>query len=63
MNKPLPATPASDPAPRRQYSAPVLTVYGPATVLTQDPQQSRPTETVPSPPPNTVRILFLGDNV
>ena len=50
----------SQAAPRRPYMAPALTVYGPATVLTQDPQ-SRPRETTPSG--NTgVRIFFLGDN-
>ncbi len=61
MNKPLPATPASEPTPRRQYVAPVLTVYGPAAVLTRDPQQSRPTGLGSGT--ETVRILFLGDNV
>lgn len=50
----------SQAAPRRPYSAPVLTVYGPATVLTQDPQ-SRPRETTPSGT-GSVHIFFLGDN-
>lgn len=58
MNTSPPAV--SSPQARRPYVAPKLTVYGPATVLTQDPQ-SRPRETTPSGGTD-VRILFLGDN-
>jgi hypothetical protein len=62
MDKPIPATPVPEAAPRRPYSVPALTVYGPATVLTQGQPQSRPTETGGSAT-GAVRILFLGDNV